>query len=331
MSDLSLDQVGTAPDGRPTYQQVDVLRAGCNATFDGVRKGYSGVTPECLGGNQDVFFTNQPGDGGYTFTTAIQASKNFDWDSGWSMNFTGGYSYNESEIANPGSSFTAAENFRAVVATDIVNLDVGPSFRNTPHNFVLSTTFSKAIWGDNRTSITAFYQRRAGTPLSAVFLGGYASQIGDTGGRARNMLYVPTDASDPLVNFGAGFDTTGFFDWVDNNNLKRGAIQKKGQYEQQWSTDLDLRLQQEIPFFGGAKAKLFIDVENVLNLLSSSWGTKSYINTQDIASAVGVVDATIDTGTNTYNYNSFTNPNSLQTPDAWDSLYRVQIGIRADF
>jgi len=329
--DLSLDQVGVAPDGRPTYQQVDVLRAGCNATFNGVRQGYSGVTPECLGGNQDVFFTNQPGDGGYTFTTAIQASKNFDFDSGWSMNFTSGYSYNESEVANPGTSFTAAENFRAVAATDIVNLDVGPSLRNTPHNFVLSTTFSKAIWGDNRTSITAFYQRRAGAPLSAVFLGDYASDIGDTGGRARNMVYVPTDEADPLVNFGPGFDTNAFFAWADKNGLKRGAIQRKGQLDQNWSTDLDLRFQQEIPFFGGAKAKLYVDIENVLNLFSSSWGTKSYINTQDIGSAVGVVDANIDAGTNTYNYNSFTNPNSLQTPDAWDSLYRVQIGIRADF
>ncbi len=328
--DLSLDQSGTAPDGRPTYQQIDVLQAGCNATFDGVRQGYSGVTPECLGGNQDVFFTNQPGDGGTTFTTSLQASKSFDWDSGWSMNFTGGYSYNESEIANPGTNATAAENFRAVVATDIVNLDVGPSLRNTRHNIVLSTSFSKAIWGDNRSSITLFFQRRSGGPLSTVFTGSYAAQIGDTGGRARNMVYMPTDSMDPLVNFAPGFDTAGFFAWADSNGLKRGQIQKKGQYNQNWSTDLDLRLQQEIPFFGKSKAKLYIDVENVLNMLSSDWGTKSYINTQDIGSAVGVVDATIN-GDNTYTYNSFINPNSLQTPDSWDSLYRVQIGLRVDF
>ncbi len=329
--DLSLDQVGTAPDGRPTYQQIDVLQAGCNATFDGVREGYSGVTDECLGGNQDVFFTNQPGDGGSTFTTSLQASKNFDWDSGWSMNFTSGYSYNESEIANPGTNATASENFRAVVATDIVNLDVGPSLRNTEHNIVLSASFSKAIWGDNRSSVTLFFQRRSGSPISTVFTGSYAAQIGDTGGRARNMLYMPTDELDPMVSFAPGFDTAGFFRWADKNGLKRGQIQKKGQYNQNWSTDLDLRFQQEIPFFGNAKAKFYVDIENVLNLVNSSWGTKTYINAQDIDSAVGVVDAVIDTGTNTYVYNGFTNPNDLQTPDSWDSLYRIQIGIRADF
>ncbi len=330
--DLSLDQVGRAPDGRPTYQQVDVLRAGCNATFVGVRQGYTGVTDECLGGNQDVYFTNQPGDGGSTFTTSIQASKNFDWDSGWSMNFTGGYAYNESETANPGSSFTAAENFRAVVATDIENLDVGPSFRNTAHNFVLSATFSKAFFGDNRTSISMFAQRRSGGPISAAFLAPYAASIGDTGGRARNMLYVPTGVNDPNVNFGDDFDTDAFFTWADKQGLKRGKIQKKGALSQDWSTDLDLRFQQEIPFFGKVKAKLYLDIENVLNLVNDDWGVKSYINTQDIPSAVGVVDAVISSDDpSVYDYNAFVNPNSLQTPDSWDSLYRIQFGIRADF
>ena len=328
--DLSLNQNGTAPDGRPTYEQVDVLRAGCNATFNGVREGYSNVTPECLGGNQDVFFTNQPGDGGHTFTASFQASKVFEWDSGWMMNFAGGYSYNESEIANPGTSFTAAENFRAVAATDIVNLDVGPSLRNTPHNFVLSATFSKQIWGDNTTSISLFAQRRAGSPLSAVFLGGYAGQIGDTGGRARNMMYMPTDRNDPLVSYAPGFDIDGFFAYANKNDLKRGQIQRKGGLDQDWSSDLDIRLQQEIPFFGEIKAKVFVDVENVLNMLNSDWGVKNYVNTQDIPSSVGIVDAVINPD-NTYTFTSFTNPNSLQTPDAWDSLYRIQIGIRADF
>lgn len=325
--DLSLDQVGNTPDGRPTYQQVDVLRAGCNATFDGVREGYSGVTPECLGGNQDVYYTNQPGDGGYTFTTSLQASKLFETTGGWSINFVTGYAYNESEVANPGTSFTAAENFRAVAATDIVNLDVGASLRNTPHNFVMSTTFSKAIWGDNKTSITAFFQRRAGGPVSAVFTSGYAAQIGDTGGRARNMVYIPQDESDPLVNFMPGFDTQAFFAYVDKNGLKRGQIQRKGQLDEAWATDLDLRFQQEIPFFGKAKAKIYLDVENVLNLFNSNWGTKKYINTTSIPSAVAIVDATINGGV--YEYNTFTAPTT--SVDTWDSLYRIQLGFRADF
>jgi len=177
--------------------------------------------------------------------------------------------------------------------------------------------------------MTAFAQRRAGSPISVVFSGGYSSSIGDTGGRARNLLYVPTDASDPLVNFGAGFDTNAFFAWADRAGLARGAIQSKGTLDDSWSSDLDLRFQQEIPFFGEVKAKLYLDIENVLNLVNDGWGVKRYINTTDIGSAVAVVDANIDGTGLAYDYNSFTEPTKVI--DTFDSLYRIQFGIRADF
>lgn len=254
----------------------------------------------------------------------------WEFDSGWNFNLVTGYSYNESEVGNPGTSFTAAENFRAVVANDIVNLPVGPSLRNTPHNFVLSTTFSKEYWDGYRTSITAFMQRRSGSPISAVYNGApYAADIGDTGGRARNLLYVPVDENDPLVNFDAAFPTGQFFAWADKNGLKRGRIQDKGSIDESWSSDMDIRIQQEIPFFGRSVAKIFIDIENVLNLINDDFGVKKYINTQDVGSAVGVVTAGIDAGTNTYNYTSFNAP--TQIVDTFDSLYRIQVGVRVDF
>lgn len=331
--DLSLQQVGTAPDGRPTYDQVDPLAPGCAATFAGPRQGFNNVTAPCFAAsvNQDVFLTNRPGNGGHTFTASFQLSKGFDFDNGWSLNLNGGYSYNQSEVGNPGTSFTAAENFRAVVAKDIVNLPLGPSLRNTPHNFVLNTTFSKEYWSGYKTSVTAFMQRRAGSPISVVYNGApYGAAIGDTAGnRARNLLYIPSDVNDPLVNFGANFPVGAFFAWVDKSGLQRGRIQKKGNYDEAWFSDLDIRLQQEIPFFGPAKAKIYFDVENVLNLLNDNYGRKRFVNTQDIQSAVGVVTASIDTGTNTYNYTAFTPP--VEVVDTWDSLYRIQLGVRIDF
>ena len=327
--DLSLQQVGTAPDGRPIYAQVNPQNDDCDATFNGPRQGYSNLSDECFGGaTQDVFLTNQPGDGGHTLTFSLQGSKMFAWGDAWTMNVAGGYSYNESEIANPGTSFTAAENFRAVVANDIVNLPIGPSLRNVPHNFVISAMISNEFWSGYKTSLGAFFQRRSGGEVSPVFTGGYSSQIGDTGGRARNLIYVPTGLDDPLVSFGDGFDSAEFFRWVDRNGLKRGQIQKKGGIDEHWATDLDIRIQQEIPFFGRAKAKVYLDIENVLNMINDDWGSKRYINTQDIQSAVAVVDATINDD-NTYTYNSFTAP--VKLADAFDSLYRIQFGIRADF
>jgi len=329
--DLSLNEVGTAPDGRPIYSQVDPLLPGCAATFNGPREGYSNVDPAlCTGGNSDIFFTNRPGNGGSTFTTSIQASKLFSWAGASTLNLALGYSFNDSEVGNAGQSFTASEQFNAVVTDNLWDIPIGASLRNTPQNFVISATYSNEFWSGYRTSVSAFFQRREGAPISATFFGDpYTGDIGDTGGDARNLLYVPTDGSDPLVQFDPGFDQSAFFAWVDRNDLKRGAIQKKGQIDENWQTDLDIRFQQEIPFFGKAKAKFYIDIENILNMFNDEWGVKSYINTTDIQSAVGVVSAGIDSGTNTYIFQSFTEP--TRVADTFDSLYRIQVGIRADF
>lgn len=328
--DLSLHETGTSPDGRPIFSQVDPLRAGCNATFNGPRQGFSNVTPECIGGgNSDIFFTNRPGDGGHTFTTTIQASKMFDWGDDWQLNISTGYSYNESEVGNPGNSFTASGNFRSVVNRDLGTAPIGPSYRNTPHNFVLAATISNMFFGDNKTSVTAFFQRRKGHPVSAVFFDGpYSGAIGDTASEARHLLYVPTGPTDPLVTWSDG-SADAFFAWTDAAGLARGQIVSKGSIDEPGQSDLDIRIQQEIPFFGESKAKLYLDIENVLNLLDNSSGTKSYINTTDILSAVGVVEADIDTVNNQYIYSGFSEPQT--TPDSWDSLYRIQVGIRVDF
>jgi hypothetical protein len=330
--DLSMSQTGTLPDGRPSYDAVDPLNNNCNATFNGLRQGFSNVTPDCFGANQDIFFTNRPGDGGSTETISIQGSKLFEWGSGWQMNLSTGYSYNKSEIGNPGNSFTASGNHRSVVYRELENPTIGPSYRNNPHNFVLSASISKNIWGDNRSSLTAFFSRRKGNPLSAVFFGDYADFVGDQSDEARYLLYVPTDENDSIARFDSAQTASDFFAWADKQGLKRGAIAPKGAIDEPWQSDLDIRIQQEIPFFGRSKGLLYLDIENVLNLIDDSWGTKSYINTTDIASAVGVIDAVVvddGNGNDIYEYSGFSAPTT--TPDSWDTLYRVQMGIRVSF
>jgi hypothetical protein len=326
---LGQTAIGTSPDGRTVWATVDGLRENCDATFNGIRQGYSNVTDPCIGGNTDILFTNKPGDGGYTFTTSIQASKAFEWGSAGQTSLTAGYSYNESEVANAGTSFTASGNFSDVVFDDLGAPPVGPSYRNVPHNFVIAATVSNEFWSGYKSSVTALFQRRAGTSLSATYSGdNYNASIGDAGDVARNLVYVPTDENDPLVNFGDDFDTTAFFAWTDKNGFKRGRIVNKGTVDQSWQSDLDIRIQQEIPFFGGAKGKIYLDIENFLNLVSSSGGTKKYYDA-DPDSAVGIVDGTVDSVANQFNYDSFIEP--VKLPDQFDSLYRIQLGVRVDF
>jgi outer membrane receptor for ferrienterochelin and colicin len=329
--DMSLAQNGTTADGRPTYAAIDPLISGCNATFSGIGQGFNNVDfAACAGGNADILFTNQVGDDAHTFTASLQASKIFEWGDTWSFNFGAGYAYNQSDVANPGNSFTASGNYRSVATVDLQNNPVGPSYRNTPQNFTFRGTLSNEFIAGHDTSITAFFQIRQGHPISAVFNGGFSSYVGDASGRARNLLYIPTGTSDPNVIFDPGFDSTAFFAYVDQNGLARGAIQGKGGLNEDWQSDLDIRIQQEIPFFiADAKVKLFLDFENVFNLINDSKGTKKYINTSGIQSAVSLVDATIDPATNKYVFQNFTQP--IEYFDTFDSLYRIQFGIRGEF
>jgi hypothetical protein len=218
------------------------------------------------------------------------------------------------------------------VYRELENPTIGPSYRNNPHNFVLAGTISKNFFGDNKTSLSAFFSRRKGNPISAVFFGDYADFVGDQSDEARYLLYVPTDENDPIARFDSAQTASEFFAWAKKQGLKRGRIAPKGAIDEPWQSDLDIRIQQEIPFFGKSKGLVYLDIENVLNLIDDSWGAKSYIDTTDIDSAVGVIEAAVvddGNGGEIYEYSGFSAPTT--TPDSWDSLYRIQLGIRVTF
>ena len=330
--DLSLTQTGVLPDGRPSFTGVDPLQDNCNATFNGPREGFSNVTADCFGGQRDIMFTNHPGSGGSTDTFSLQLAKAFTWGDSWELNLSTGYSYNESEIGNPGSAFTATSSHDSVVFVENNLAPIGPSYRNNPHNFVLAGTFSNYFWGDNRSSLSFFFSRRSGQELSVVYDGDYNDFVGDSSGDARYLLYVPVDENDPLVQWDDPQTSADFFAYANKKGLKRGALAPKGAISEDWQSDLDIRIQQEIPFFGKAKGLIYFDIENVLNMIDDSWGVKDYILTGDIISAVPIIDAAVvddGFGNEVYEYSNFSNPQTR--PDQFDSLYRVQLGLRVNF
>jgi outer membrane receptor protein involved in Fe transport len=330
--DLTMHQTGTAPDGRPTYAAVDANFAGCNATFNGVRQGFSGVTDECFGANQDLLFTNRVGEEAYTFTASIQASKMFEWGDGWSANVGGGYAYVESEVGNPANQAIASGAFNSVATDNLTNVPVGPSIWSTPHNFTFTTTFAKDFIADHTTSITAFVQIRDGHALSLTYDTNFTDDvIGDSSGGARQLLYIPTGADDPTVNFTMpAEDIAAFFAYTDSLGLARGAIAPKGVLDEDWQSDVDIRIQQEIPFFRDSRVILFLDIENIMNLFSDSNGAKQYVVSNGPASTAQIVSTSVTDGVpGVVNFDAY-NP-IVEAPDTLDSVYNIQFGIRGQF
>jgi outer membrane receptor for ferrienterochelin and colicin len=189
-----------------------------------------------------------------------------DWDFGLDLVF--GYAYTEAEDVSPMTSSVAASNFDNLALTDINNPVAATSNYEVPHRFSIRASYGKNLFGNLETRVTAFAFAQEGQPQSYV-MDSNGSEDGQFFGR--HLLYVPNGASDPNVVFDDDFPQAEFFDWVAANGLAPGFTTRNGQHAR-WSNRVDFRIDQELPSFGGTRAKLFFKIYNLGNFLSSDWG-----------------------------------------------------------
>lgn len=347
--DLTLTPNGvTLPDGRPQFFAVDPLLPGCDATFAGIGRGFNNAGPgggpcDAGGDDQDILMTN--GVEGSTSSISIQLAKTFDISDRTSFDFNFGYAYLDAEIGNPVNSSTATSAFEEVATAVINDVQTGPAVWATEHNFVIRGRFQTYFIEDNPTSIAFFLQRRSGRPFSYVYDNNTPTTLfGDSDNEERNLIYVPTGPTDPLVDFSsldAAGTTQAFFDFLDQSGLSAfaGGIAGKNAFNQPWSTDLDLRIQQDIPVWRDHSVQVFLDIENVLNLFSDDENVHRFVDLGDVQEGVPVLDAALNAAGTQFVLSNF-NPGGgntapsfspLNQRDVDDSVYRIQLGIRYSF
>lgn len=336
--DVSLVRDGVAPDGRAIFRQLDLsgagLADGCNATFNGIREGFSGITDACFAngissGAQNIVLTNAINGGGHSFSISAQFGKTFDLTDTSSIDFRFGYAYNDSVVGNAGGSSTAGSNFEQVATSDFNNVGLGTSVNNNRHNFVVRATYSNEFFEDLQTKFGAFFRVRSGRPLSYVFDADTSTDtFGDSDDVARSLIYIPTGADDPLVTYADEATRTAFLNFIEAEGLEGGSIIDRSSVKQPWAADLDLRISQELPgFFDTDKFELFANFENFLNFIGSGTGVQRFVNT-DSSEGVPLVAAEInDQGQ--YVYSNFTAPTEFN--DVNDTLWRIQLGIKYKF
>jgi hypothetical protein len=341
--DLRLSPSGvTLPDGRQQYFEVDPLRAGCNATFNGIRQGFSnagttgGPCDDSGNNNQDVLMTN--GVEGSTQSLSLQFAKDFDFSDKTSLNVGLGYAWLDAEVGNPVNSSTAGSSYEEVAKIGINNNTLGPALWANEHNFVLSARL-KHFWNDNNaTSIAMFYQRRSGRPFSYTYEDDTVEEyFGDSDDEENILIYVPTGPSDPLMDFSnlSQAQIDGLFDFFDATGLSAyaGGIAPKNGFNSPWSTDLDMRIQQDIGLWKEHQVQIFMDIENVLNLFSDD-NNRRYANTGDVQEAVRVLEINERDPAAINNFTQFEITRWYDEGlnfDVDDSVWRVQLGIRYKF
>ena len=312
-------QVGTAPDGRPIY----------DFPADG-----------------DYIVTNTGEGSGTIFTMTL--AKSFDTDYGY-WDFNAGYTNQDVDELRSYNRFVGFETYAFDAQTDLNNGQVAPSKYEVEHRVTANLIWSKELFGNNMTHIGLNYAGRSGRhftyvfgsdPATASFGGIFLADFGSEGDNPGNMLfYVPTGTSDPLISpttdaaFLADLDT--FISGEDCLNGARGGIVGRNNCETDWVNILSLRLQQEIKF-GRTAVDLFLDIENLGNLLNSDWGrVDSYTAPSNVAPATAAID-----GNNQYvltpnaSYDSAVGASSIVPRPAiarLPSAYRLQFGIRFRF
>jgi hypothetical protein len=269
-TDLLATQIGTAPDGRPVYSHP--------------------AGPVVF----DLLLSNLE-DGGSSFSTAFTAQKS--WDDGLfrGLDVRATYTYTEAEDGNPMTSSQPDSSYVRFASADHNNPVLATSDYEIRNRFSVNAHWSRALFGDNETSVNLFVQRRSGLPYSFVYhnsrTGNFDNDFGNAVpqsysgalGTSNQLFYVPqvdsngqvTTTSDPRITY-SGINMADFNAFLQNTGLIKyaGSIAPRNAFRSAAVTTADIRLSQEVsvPFVPTGKVKLYMDIENFGNLINDRWG-----------------------------------------------------------
>ena len=313
--DAALEQVGVAPDGRPVYRGIDRSDPDC----------VNPLSSDCSGRSQDFMLTNVKGSDAEQTVFSFALSKNYD-DLG--LNWSLGYAYTDADEVSPMTSSVAFSNFANIAVSDPNNPGIATSAYEISDRFTLRVNYEHAFFGDYLTRLTVFGSANQGRPFTTTFTNGFS--FGDSiGFFDRQLLYVPTGPSDPLVVFGEDFNQQAFFDFVERSGLDRyaGDIVPRNAFKSDWWTKFDVRIEQEIPGFRSEdRASAFLVIENFGNLINDDWGVLKEAGFPYYQSGV---DASVN-GDGQYVFNEFFEPAGQgRVTDA--SLWEVRLGVKYRF
>jgi hypothetical protein len=184
------------------------------------------------------------------------------------VSFNVGYTYSHTEdvISLTSSIASSNLNFAALDGT-LANRNLRTSVFDTPHKITASGTIN--LPGDLDFSLV--YTGFSGFPFSYVVQGD-ANADGISG---NDMIYVPRNRSDITLT-----DTT-TANWNTLNNYingedclanNRGRLLPRNSCRNPWQNFLNARVVKALPTTRGQSVEFSIDVFNILNLLSDTWG-----------------------------------------------------------
>uniref|UniRef100_UPI002FC95821 hypothetical protein n=1 Tax=Aromatoleum sp. TaxID=2307007 RepID=UPI002FC95821 len=338
------------PDGRALYWNPSSPRP-----FGNTSTGATATNPARFRNNSffgDVYLINNTNKGkSQQFTVSL--TQPFSIDSDWS--WTLGYTYTNATEVGSLTSSTAGSGFGSQLGVN-PNEEVSNTARyEIKDRFTGSLEWNHKFFGDYETRVGLVYEGRSGRPYSYIF-------NNDANGDNRtfnDLFYVPRSSGDVL--FGSLNATTGaftrdpvmekrFWDWLyANPELAQymGSHAPENAFRAGWVNTFDVRIAQELPgFFAGHKSKIWVDIQNIGNMLNEDWGhiiDYGFNANNAVASLVGICRVNCPagmTGKYVYGYRSgteFGQATALGLPTNADgqtngiSQWSLQVGLKYEF
>lgn len=341
---------GHMVDGRPLYSAIDPTVAGCTARLQGT----GGTPPKWINVNAPCFSTQRDDEiqvtNGRNYSSHVISALLEKTFHGGIFTSTGrtrvnlGYAFTKAQNSRYNNGTTAAGNFDGAVVWDLQDPAVATSEFEVRHNFTAGLSFREEFVKDYGTDFGFTFVGREGRPYSYTFNGNGVSntRFADDQSGAAQLLYIPTGPNDPNVVY-VGSTVGGVAqtkeqtakllnDYIDGEKCLqkfRGRSVPRSSCRGPWFFDLDVRISQELPgplsMFGiKDKIRLFMDVDNVLNMIDSSWNVSRSRGT-----SVQMLTAGYDTQ-GRYVYSAY-NPVRAPSIQTSSSLWRAQIGINYNF
>ena len=275
--------------------------------------------------NNAYVFTNS--NKGRSLNLTLEAKK--EWSGGWYSSLA--YNYLDAKDVSSIEAEISSDAYDRNPALGNVNQSIlSPSLYGNKHRIV-GTANKTFTYGEDKfaTTLSLFFEYAKGGRFSYT----YSGDINGDGSGLNDLIYIPTDAEINTMTF-SGSDSEqaaqrtalkNFIAQDDDLQENRGGYAEKYGILSPWFSRYDLRILQDFVLGGANKIQFSIDILNLGNLISSSWGVRQLpSNTQPIG-------VTVDgTGNPVYSFdpalkNTFTNDFSLA------SRWQVQFGLRYVF
>ena len=211
---------------------------------------------------------------GYSWSATARVEYNFMYElSG--LKVMAAYTYSQSKSVNDGISAQSSSNWGRTYAVNSNAPTLSNSVYEFPHKVVVQISYSKR-YGLFGTDVMLLYNGYSGEHYSLTYVRGKIDENGDTY-RGNSLIYIPTEAEMSTMLWADEASQAAFNNYISEDkylSTHRGKFAERNSHSLPFVHRLDLHFAQSFYFSKSCsrRVELTLDVLNLGNLLSRSWG-----------------------------------------------------------